>query len=803
MKPNLTESVEFLQKFYPEGAWILSSISSKGDKIATITFYPDELDGLKEWVREQQITKCNIYFQVNPSSGMNLEKKDRRFKKASRQDIAGLKVLHVDLDPRAGEELAVEQDLIRTLAKNPPGGLPDPSVVIWSGGGTQLLWILKDLVESDGSLPAAEDLKLFNLQLERVYGSFADHCHNIDRILRLPGTVNFPNEQKRKKGRVPALARILEYHEDKTYSIASFTKATKIQGVSLGLDNSGVEVQIETGNVKRVDLEDYNETIVGWVRSMIVQGYDPNGANLHLVAFGQDPHKYSSRSEALWMVVCQLVKAKVDDSVIYSIITDSDYKISEHILSQKGDIEAYAKKQIKKAKEQDIEPLLCELNEKHAVIGDMGGKCRIVSEVYDPVMKRSQISMQSFADFSNRYCNRKVKIGEKKDKTPIMMPAGKWWIDHQYRRQYDTITFAPGLEVEGAYNMWAGFMCEALPGECHLYLDHVKENICSGNLEYYNYMLNWMARTVQYPSKTGEVAIVLRGRQGTGKGVFIKGFGNLFGRHFLQVTDAKHIVGNFNAHLRDCVVLFGDEAFYAGDKRHESTLKGLITEDTLAVEKKGIDLFDANNFLHIMMASNSSWVIPADVNERRFFVLDVQATRIQDPVYFKAIKDELSNGGREALLHFLLTRDISKFDVRQFPKTSALQDQKIESMTGEMEWWYTILDEGVIIQGTDGWAGGMVGKEQLHNQYIEYMEKIRYKKAPLNYLMFCKFIKTMCPDNYNHHKQGAVNGVRSYFFQFPSQKDSRNHFDERYGGPYPWAELLSTKETPHTQGELL
>ena len=100
------------------------------------------------------------------------------------------------------------------------------------------------------------------------------------------------------------------------------------------------------------------------------------------------------------------------------------------------------------------------------------------------------------------------------------------------RRQFDTIVFAPGQEVEGAFNLWLGFACDAVPGDCGLYLDHVMENIAQGDETIYNYIMGWMARAVQEPDSQGETAIVLRGLRGTGKSVFATVFGSLFGRHF-------------------------------------------------------------------------------------------------------------------------------------------------------------------------------------------------------------------------------------------------------------------------------
>ena len=145
---------------------------------------------------------------------------------------------------------------------------------------------------------------------------------------------------------------------------------------------------------------------------------------------------------------------------------------------------------------------------------------------------------------------------------------------------------------------------------------------------------------VQHPRKRLGVSLVLRSdEQGTGKGLFAKIFGHLFGKHYLHVTNPRHLTGNFNAHLIDCLLLFADEAFWAGDKSAEGALKTLITEELRAVEIKGKDVFQARNFTRLLIASNKSWVVPSELHDRRFVILDVNPQRKRDTDYFgKMIK---------------------------------------------------------------------------------------------------------------------------------------------------------------------
>ena len=91
----------------------------------------------------------------------------------------------------------------------------------------------------------------------------------------------------------------------------------------------------------------------------------------------------------------------------------------------------------------------------------------------------------------------------------------------------------------------------------------------------------------------------MRGEEGVGKGIFARFIVRAFGQHGIQISSAAHLVGNFNAHLRDCVVLFADEAFYAGDKQHEGRLKALITEDCITIEAKYQNVVSVKNMLHV------------------------------------------------------------------------------------------------------------------------------------------------------------------------------------------------------------
>jgi hypothetical protein len=738
LTPSYEKSIEFLQQWCKGGPWVLVAIDPNKKGLEAETFGQSSLKELEAWLDEWGTRKkYNVYFTVNPCIR-------RMTTKPSREHIAALSWLHVDVDPREyprgpefqafpadeqARQLAAHLDgerarIIALLSDPTAKGLPKPTALVFSGGGYQAFWRLREPRLLDGTEPDYEDAKLYNKQLELVLGG--DNCHNVDRIMRLPGTINRPDPKKRKKGRVEVLAELREFN-DTQHDLDKFTKAPIVAASESGFAGNLVKI---SGNLARISsVDDLPKGVSDQAKVMIVQGLDPD-----------DPRagKFDEqgRSGPLFHVCCELVRAGCDDDTIYSVITDPDFGISASVLDKGSNIERYAIRQIERAREDAIDPLLREFNDKHALISAVGAKglCRILGEEWDPVWKQTRIVYQTQTDFMLRYKKRTVDWVTDDGKA-ASKPAALWWLEHTLGRQFDTVVFAPGQPrvLNGAYNRWHGWAVAADPtGSCDLYLHHVRENICGGVEAHYEYVLNWMANAVQNPGEPGGTCIVLKGEPGTGKGVFARGFGGLFGRYFLHLTRQQQLVGKFNAHHAECVLAFADEAVGNNDPEVAAAMKAIITEPTLICEAKGVDAEQVPNNIHLIMASNSTWVVPVEIGDRRYVVLDVSSEHREDKPYFNAIEAELRSGGYEALLHLLLSRDIKGWrPMDNRPVTAALEGQKRESLTGIAAVWHDLLSAGELPsfarQADDG-TGRLFLPSKLFAEYVTTSERWRSKK---------------------------------------------------------------------------
>jgi hypothetical protein len=446
--------------------------------------------------------------------------------------------------------------------------------------------------------------------------------------------------------------------------------------------------------------------------------------------------------------------------------------------------------------------LLVEFNSKYCVVNE-SGKALVLEVRDDPVLARKQMIYSRFPDFKNLYSNRKITVGAPPNARQL--DAATFWLNHEERRQYiDGTVFDPSGRAisRDALNLWQGFAVAPRLGSWNLLKTHMLEVICSGNKELYFYLLYWAARMVQRPGEHGEVAIVLRGKEGVGKGIFVNALLHLLGQHGMHISNATHFTGQFNGHLRDCILLFVDEALFAGDRSHVSVLKTLVTEKTLPITYKFRDTMTARNYLHIIMASNSDWVVPAGLESRRFFVLDVPPTRMGDHRYFADIKSELENGGYEAMLYELLHRDLRRFNVRHFPVTEALIDQRKLSLQHHEQWWLDVLQRGYVYAsklGLEGYFGqwhDTVSTELLYASYLAYMAERRLSH-PISRESLGRFLRKVAQQvrpskgvvgehliDIGGYRRGALNEqANPYSYSLGDHATARKTFTEQMGIP--------------------
>jgi len=246
-------------------------------------------------------------------------------------------------------------------------------------------------------------------------------------------------------------------------------------------------------------------------------------------------------------------------------------------------------------------------------------------------------------------------------------------------------------------------------------------------------------------------------------------------------------------------MLFADEAFFAGNPAHERVLKSLVTEPFLTVEGKYVNAVPAPNYLHMVMASNNEWVVPAGKDARRFFVVDVSREHQRDRSYFNAIAEQLRQGGYEALLHTLLTHDISAFDPTEVPLTQALSDQKILSFSPEESWWFDRLQEGRLLPIHDTWTGQVINQELLAD-YRNFLRQGGWPIARSTLQRLTRFLRRTLPVGWPEiraaqagQQSSAVYCVsaRPMAYYVPPLKDCRAKFDEIVGFKTNWQEVVN------------
>jgi len=278
-----SESIGFLKNLRSNGPWVLTAIIPDGHTTTTSAQTAAEINA---FVREHN-GKLNIYYSVNPLRHL-------MFKKAAKTDIAAIEYLLADLDPADGE--TPEAAKVRYLALLETFE-PKPIVIVDSGNGIQCLWRLTDAIvlpeEESVRKAIIEDAEARSEALMLRLGA-KPGTQNIDRILRLPGTINLPNAKKRKAGRVECPTKLISFSE-----------------VSYPLESFPLPEQNKPGSPE--DGGHHARHEAHGVEALVKQ------LNKKMRALLND-EKVEDRSDACWDIIMEMLKKKFSDEEMFLVL---------------------------------------------------------------------------------------------------------------------------------------------------------------------------------------------------------------------------------------------------------------------------------------------------------------------------------------------------------------------------------------------------------------------------------------------------------------------------------------------------
>lgn len=313
---SVADALDFLTHWSSTGPWSLMAIeatdsSDQKPRWQFGRFDPTIITDLTNWLEERDGV-WNLYFVPNqPIDTITTTPK--------KTQIIYVNCLHMDLDLAKGTQPSPHA--FELLLARIQSFVPHPTVITFSGGGYQAFWLFPTPLSA---IEYADRVEQANRAIEKTAG--ADHCHDIGRLMRLPGTMNMPNALKRSRGRTPERSTII--HAD--WSI----EARWVFGTD-PIPVLPPSTHLDPNNQTPTQSYDVN-TLIPKLKKAIRTG---------------DATDYAGdRSSLVWFVITNLIRKGWPDEAIYPLLLDTSYLISAHCRDQQNPA-SYAQKQLAKARQ--------------------------------------------------------------------------------------------------------------------------------------------------------------------------------------------------------------------------------------------------------------------------------------------------------------------------------------------------------------------------------------------------------------------------------------------------------------------
>ena len=275
------------------------------------------------------------------------------------------------------------------------------------------------------------------------------------------------------------------------------------------------------------------------------------------------------------------------------------------------------------------------------------------SDIKDRFERHYFKSMESgFCHIRSDGSIKPVKVTDLKEKFANVKVSGEAfisrWVQDPYIRTHTKTDFLPPpmKPAPGVYNSWSGFPISkqvSPPGagvvrrDIELFMEHL-EILAPGHSDY---LAAFVAHMVQRPGEKPCRAHLFMSSPGCGKGLFGVFLSRLLGpKHFTEIVGFDKVTGTFNgATIQGKICIAVDEVCKKGHMDVEDTIKHLVSERTIRVERKYCDSEEISDFSRYILFSNSDNPIHISEDDRRFAVFACDESKRGDAPFWQRIAE--------------------------------------------------------------------------------------------------------------------------------------------------------------------
>lgn len=210
------------------------------------------------------------------------------------------------------------------------------------------------------------------------------------------------------------------------------------------------------------------------------------------------------------------------------------------------------------------------------------------------------------------------------------------------------------------YNLWAGYRIPPHPEpvedeEVRMFIDYVWNIVADHDEDSYHWVLAWLSNLLGEPHLKPGTALVLVGKQGTGKTwISEKILQPIIGRaHSTSFSNVYNLVRNFNVPTARKVLVTCNEATSRKQRAIFDQLKSFVTEDEAYFEPKGKESIRLTNLARVIFTSNHVYdaVHLPDGDDRRYTILKVSDAEKQNLTYWGQFYEWLQQPDTLAKIH--------------------------------------------------------------------------------------------------------------------------------------------------------